>query len=43
MTRGICDGLVVIEMGAGSVPAALAGMLLADNGATRPEGRASRR
>src|ERR1051325_9480747 len=33
MTRGICDGWVVIEMGAGSVPAALAGMLLADNGA----------
>src|SRR5689334_8583967 len=33
MTRGICDGLVVIEMGAGSIPAALAGMLLADNGA----------
>jgi crotonobetainyl-CoA:carnitine CoA-transferase CaiB-like acyl-CoA transferase len=33
MTRGICDGLVVIEMGAGSVPASFAGMLLADNGA----------
>ncbi len=33
MTRGICDGLVVVEMGAGSVPAALAGMVLADNGA----------
>jgi crotonobetainyl-CoA:carnitine CoA-transferase CaiB-like acyl-CoA transferase len=33
MTRGICDGLLVVEMGAGSVPAAFAGMLLADNGA----------
>jgi crotonobetainyl-CoA:carnitine CoA-transferase CaiB-like acyl-CoA transferase len=33
MTRAICDGLQVIEMGAGSIPAALAGMLLADNGA----------
>src|SRR5215213_9193230 len=33
MTRGICDGLVVIEMGAGSIPASFAGMLLADNGA----------
>src|SRR5689334_13312907 len=33
MTRGICDGLVVIEMGPGSIPAAFAGMLLADNGA----------
>jgi len=33
MTRGICDGLLVVEMGAGSIPAAFAGMLLADNGA----------
>jgi crotonobetainyl-CoA:carnitine CoA-transferase CaiB-like acyl-CoA transferase len=33
MTGGICDGLVVIEMGAGSVAGSLAGMLLADNGA----------
>src|SRR3954470_5707332 len=33
MTRGICDGLLVIEMGAGSIPASFAGMLLADNGA----------
>ena len=33
MTRTICDGLQVIEMGAGSIGASLAGMLLADNGA----------
>ena len=34
VTRGICDGLQVIEMGAGSIGASLrAGMLLADNGA----------
>lgn len=33
MTGGICDGLVVVEMGAGSVAGSLAGMLLADNGA----------
>ncbi len=33
MTRRICDGLVVVEMGAGSIPASFAGMLLADNGA----------
>src|SRR5689334_1932964 len=33
MTRGICDGLLVLEMGAGSIPASFAGMLLADNGA----------
>ncbi len=29
----ICDGLRVLEMGAGSMPASLAGMVLADNGA----------
>jgi crotonobetainyl-CoA:carnitine CoA-transferase CaiB-like acyl-CoA transferase len=29
----ICDGLRVVEMGAGSVPASLAGMVLADHGA----------
>src|SRR3954453_18543874 len=33
MTRTICEGLQVIEMGAGSIGASLAGMLLADNGA----------
>jgi len=33
MTRAICEGLQVIEMGAGSIGAAFAGMLLADNGA----------
>src|SRR6476469_6999539 len=33
MTRTICEGLQVIEMGAGSSGASLAGMLLADNGA----------
>ncbi|MDQ1433099.1 MAG: hypothetical protein QOF40_3701 [Actinomycetota bacterium] len=33
MTRAICDGLQVIEMGAGSIGASFAGMLLADNGA----------
>ena len=30
---GICDGWTVVEMGAGSVAAALAGMMFADNGA----------
>jgi crotonobetainyl-CoA:carnitine CoA-transferase CaiB-like acyl-CoA transferase len=30
---GICDGLRVIELGAGSVPASLAAMVLADHGA----------
>jgi crotonobetainyl-CoA:carnitine CoA-transferase CaiB-like acyl-CoA transferase len=29
----ICDGLQVLELGAGSVPASLAGMVLADHGA----------
>jgi crotonobetainyl-CoA:carnitine CoA-transferase CaiB-like acyl-CoA transferase len=29
----VCDGLNVIEMGASSIPASFAGMLLADNGA----------
>ena len=29
----ICDGLRVLELGAGSVPASLAGMVLADHGA----------
>ena len=29
MTRTICEGLQVIEMGAGSIGASLAGMLLA--------------
>src|SRR3954452_2642395 len=33
MTRTICEGLQVIEMGAGSIAASLCGMLLADNGA----------
>src|SRR4051794_31998471 len=33
MTRTICEGLQVIEMGAGSIGASFAGMLLADNGA----------
>ena len=33
MTRTICEGLQVIEMGAGSIGASLAGMLFADNGA----------
>src|SRR3954465_11531634 len=33
MTRTICEGLQVLEMGAGSIGASLAGMLLADNGA----------
>ena len=33
MTRAICDGLQVIEMGAGSIGASFAGMMLADNGA----------
>ena len=33
MTRAICDGLQVIEMGAGSIGASFAGMVLADNGA----------
>ena len=33
MTRGICDGLQVIEMGAGSIGTSFAGMVLADNGA----------
>src|SRR3954454_11964156 len=33
MTKPILDGLTVLEFGAGSQPAALAGVLLADNGA----------
>jgi crotonobetainyl-CoA:carnitine CoA-transferase CaiB-like acyl-CoA transferase len=33
MSRTICEGLQVIEMGAGSIGASMAGMLLADNGA----------
>jgi len=33
MDSGICADLLVIELGAGSVAASLAGMLLADNGA----------
>jgi crotonobetainyl-CoA:carnitine CoA-transferase CaiB-like acyl-CoA transferase len=33
MSRTICEGLQVVEMGAGSVAGALAGMFLADNGA----------
>ncbi len=33
MSRTICDGLQVIEMGAGSIGASFAGMVLADNGA----------
>jgi crotonobetainyl-CoA:carnitine CoA-transferase CaiB-like acyl-CoA transferase len=33
VSRTICDGLQVIEMGAGSIGASFAGMLLADNGA----------
>jgi crotonobetainyl-CoA:carnitine CoA-transferase CaiB-like acyl-CoA transferase len=33
MARTICEGLRVIEMGAGSIGASIAGMLLADNGA----------
>ena len=33
MNRSVCDGLVVIEMGAGSIAASLAGMIFADNGA----------
>jgi len=33
MVSGICDDLVVVELGDGSVAASLAGMLLADNGA----------
>ena len=33
MSRTICDGLQVIEMGSGSIAASFAGMLLADNGA----------
>jgi crotonobetainyl-CoA:carnitine CoA-transferase CaiB-like acyl-CoA transferase len=33
MTQPILDGLTVLEFGAGSQPAALAGVLLADNGA----------
>lgn len=33
MTHPILDGLMVLEFGAGSQPAALAGVLLADNGA----------
>ena len=43
MTRTICEGLLVIEMGAGSIGASLAGMLLADNGArVREDGTARR-
>ncbi len=33
MSNSICDGLTVIEMGAGSAPASMAGMVLADLGA----------
>ena len=33
MTRPVLDGVAVLEFGAGSMPAALAGVLLADNGA----------
>src|SRR5207245_1366905 len=33
MTKTICDGLTVLEMGMASVPTAFAGMMLADNGA----------
>ena len=33
MSKGICEGLHVVEMGAGSVGVAFAGMFLADNGA----------
>lgn len=33
MSKGICEGLQVIEMGAGCIAASLAGVLLADNGA----------
>jgi crotonobetainyl-CoA:carnitine CoA-transferase CaiB-like acyl-CoA transferase len=33
MADTICDGLTVLEMGNGSVPAAAVGMMLADNGA----------
>ena len=32
VSRTICDGLQVIEMGAGSIGASFAGMMLADNG-----------
>lgn len=33
MSRTVCEGLQVLEMGAGSIGACFAGMLLADNGA----------
>ncbi len=33
MPRTVCEGLMVVECGAGSTVAALAGMILADNGA----------
>jgi crotonobetainyl-CoA:carnitine CoA-transferase CaiB-like acyl-CoA transferase len=33
MTRKICEGLTVLELGAGSISASFAGMHLADNGA----------
>jgi crotonobetainyl-CoA:carnitine CoA-transferase CaiB-like acyl-CoA transferase len=33
MSRLVCEGLNVIEMGSASIPASMAGMLLADNGA----------
>jgi crotonobetainyl-CoA:carnitine CoA-transferase CaiB-like acyl-CoA transferase len=33
VSRGACDDLVVLELGAGSIAASLTGMLLADNGA----------
>src|SRR6058998_1861120 len=33
MTRTICEGLQVLELGAGSIGASLAGMLFADHGA----------
>lgn len=33
MTEGICDELTVLEMGAGSAGASVAGMLFADAGA----------
>lgn len=48
MSGPICEGLNVVELGSGSIAAALAGMMLADNGARvvkiePPEGDALRR
>ena len=34
------DGLKVLELGAGSMPASVTGMLLADNGASSDKGGA---